>query len=107
MTGRTPGTTPRGSPAGRRAIVGALLGAVAGAVVAVNIVIFSGIDSGYETTLPQVFADNVVVGVITVLVLVAGPVIGAMWAMKRGRATTTTSMEDKAGTGETSRSPRG
>ncbi len=98
MTGRPTGTTPRRSPASWRVITGALVGAVAGAVVAVNIVIFSGIERGYETPLPQIFEENAVVGVITVLVLLAGPLIGATWVLRRGRAATMeSSVEERTG----------
>jgi len=64
-------------------ILGAFAGAVVGAVAAVNVVIFSGMSRGYETTIPQVFDESPVVGVIVLAVLVGGPVVGVYIARKR------------------------
>ncbi len=65
-------------------LLGGVPGGVLGAIVAVNIVIFSGIDRGYEASIPEVFRENVVVGTVVVLVLLAGPVLG-VWAVRRLR----------------------
>ncbi len=65
-------------------LLGGVPGAVLGGIVAVNIVIFSGIDSGYQASIPEVFRENVVVGTVVVLVLIAGPVLG-VWAVRRLR----------------------
>jgi hypothetical protein len=59
-------------------LVGGLLGGVGGAIVAVNLVIFSGMSRGYETTVPQIFDENLAVGVIVIAVLAAGPVVGIL-----------------------------
>ncbi|NHZ70849.1 MAG: hypothetical protein GWP18_04340 [Proteobacteria bacterium] len=65
---------------------GALGGLAVGAVIAVNIVIFSGIEPGYEATIPEVFSQNVAVGIVTVAVLAAGPIVGVAVALRlRGR----------------------
>ena len=45
---------------------GALLGGIVGAIAAVNFVIFLGPDAGYESSIRDVFADSVVVGILTV-----------------------------------------
>ena len=71
----------------RHDIVGAILGFVVGAIVAVNVVIFSGIDRGYEASIPEVFRENAFVGVLTVAVLVSGPILGVIVSRRsrRGR----------------------
>ncbi len=61
-----------------RDVVAGLVGAAVGAVVAVNVVIFSGMDAGYESSLTEVFRQNVVVGVVTVIALLGGPVVGVL-----------------------------
>lgn len=66
-------------------LLGALFGFVVGAIVAVNVVIFTGMDEGYESTIPEIFGENAAVGVITVLILAAGPVLGVLVARKLGR----------------------
>jgi uncharacterized membrane protein len=65
-------------------VVGGIVGGVAGAIVAVNFIIYAGIDRGYEATIPEVFRQSVVAGVVTVAVLVAGPVVG-VWIARRLR----------------------
>jgi len=66
-------------------VVGGLVGAVVGAIVAVNVVIYSGVDNGYEASIPEVFRHNVIAGVITIVVLVAGPIVGVIVAMRMRR----------------------
>ena len=61
---------------------GALLGGIVGAIAAVNFVVFLGPDAGYESSLGDVFADSVVVGVLTVALLLAGPVVGVLIARR-------------------------
>jgi len=63
-------------------LVGIVVGATVGGVIAVNLVIFSGIDSGYESSIGDVFAYNGVVGLIVVAVLVAGPFVGGLLAWR-------------------------
>jgi hypothetical protein len=63
-----------------RYVVGALVGGIVGGIVAVNVVIYAGIDRGYEASLADVFGQNAVVGVVTVAILVAGPVLGLVTA---------------------------
>jgi hypothetical protein len=71
-------------------LVGGIVGGVIGAIVAVNVVIFAGIERGYEATIPEVFRENVVIGVLTVVVLVAGPIVGVVVARRiRGRRSRT------------------
>lgn len=66
-----------------RMLFGAVVGAVVGAIAAVNVVIFSGMEEGYETSLPEVFRQNSLVGVAAVGLLVAGPIVGAFVARRR------------------------
>ncbi len=65
--------------------VGIVVGAAVGGVIAVNLVIFSGIDSGYESSIGDVFAYNAVVGLIVMVVLVAGPIVGGFFAWRWAR----------------------
>ena len=65
-------------------LLGGLVGGVMGAIVAVNFVIFSGMERGYESTIPEVFRQNWLVGMVTVMILAAGPILG-MWMMRRRR----------------------
>jgi hypothetical protein len=65
--------------------VGGLVGAVVGAIVAVNVVIYSGVDRGYEASIPEVFRHDLIAGAITVAVLVAGPIVGVIVAMRMRR----------------------
>jgi uncharacterized membrane protein len=66
-------------------LVGGTIGAVVGAIVAVNFVITVGIDAGYEASIPEIFRENAVAGVVTVLILVAGPVLGVLIAHRLRR----------------------
>ena len=54
-----------------------------GAIVAVNLVIYSGIEDGYEASLPEVFSENLFVGLATVGVLCAGPIVGVIVARRQ------------------------
>lgn len=64
--------------------VGVLAGGIVGVIVAVNFVIYIGITGGYEASLADVFRQSPVAGVVTVILLVGGPVIG-VWAARRWR----------------------
>lgn len=66
-------------------LVGGIVGGVAGAIVAVNVVIFTGIDRGYEATIPEVFRENTLVGVVVIMILVTGPVLGVTIARRLRR----------------------
>ncbi|HSJ27126.1 MAG TPA: hypothetical protein VLB67_02880 [Acidimicrobiia bacterium] len=63
-------------------LVGGLVGGLIGAIVAVNVVIYSGIEQGYQASLPEVFGYNPVIGVVVVVILIAGPVLGAVSARR-------------------------
>lgn len=63
-------------------LVGGIVGGVVGAIVAVNFVIYVGIDRGYEASIPDVFQQNVLAGIVTVAILVAGPVAGVVVARR-------------------------
>ena len=71
-------------------LAGALIGGVAGAIAAVNIIIFSGIDSGYQSSLGDVFSYNVFVGLVAVIVLVGAPIAGVVVARRMRRTRTRT-----------------
>lgn len=64
---------------------GGMVGGAVSAVVAVNVVIYSGIEQGYEASLVEVFQYNPIVGVVTVAILVSGPVLGVMAARRLRR----------------------
>lgn len=66
-------------------VLGGLAGGVVAVIAALNVIIFSGMSQGYETPLPQVFRENLFVGLVVVALLVAGPVVGA-WLMGRRRS---------------------
>lgn len=66
-------------------LAGGLIGGLVGAVVAVNFVLVVGVDQGYEASLGEVFAHSPIVGVVTLLILVAGPILGFL-AARRSRA---------------------
>jgi hypothetical protein len=65
-------------------LVGVLVGGVVGGIAALNFAIFSGMERGYETTIPEMFRENVLAGLVYVSLLVAGPVLG-VWLMRRRR----------------------
>jgi MFS family permease len=66
--------------------MGGVVGGIIGAIVAVNFVIYAGIEGGYEATIPDVFRQNVIAGVITVVILASGPLVGVVTARRlRGR----------------------
>ena len=64
-------------------VAGGVIGGVAGAIVAVNFVIYVGIEDGYEASIPDVFRQNVVAGIVTVAILLGGPVLGIVGARRR------------------------
>jgi ABC-type antimicrobial peptide transport system permease subunit len=64
-------------------LAGVLVGGIVGGMVGVNVVIYSGLERGYETTLPEVFEANVVLGIIVVTVLVVFPALGVLMARRR------------------------
>ena len=65
-------------------LIGGISGGLIGAVVAVNVVIYSGIERGYEATIPEVFRESVFLGSFVVAILVAGPLAG-VWIARRLR----------------------
>ena len=62
--------------------VGGLVGGLVGAVAAVNFVIFTGIEQGYEASLGEVFEHSLIAGIVTVMLLIAGPVLGVLTARR-------------------------
>jgi uncharacterized membrane protein len=66
-------------------LVGGIVGAIVGAIVAVNFVILVGVDQGYQASLGEVFDRSVAAGVVTLLVLIAGPVLGVAIARRQRR----------------------
>lgn len=74
-------------------LVGLIVGGVVGAVVAVNFVIYTGIEGGYEASIGEVFDQNVLLGLITVALLVGGPILGVyVMRRRRNRRATTTAV---------------
>lgn len=69
-------------------MIGVAAGGLVGAIIAVNFVIFVGIEGGYEASIVDVFRENVLFGVVTVAILVAGPVIGVLMMRRRRRQDT-------------------
>ena len=70
-------------------VLGIALGGLLGAIVAVNLIITVGI--GYDVSLPQVFRENLLVGIITTVILISGPIAGValMRRLRRQREETT------------------
>jgi uncharacterized membrane protein YccC len=66
-------------------VIGAILGFAVGAIIAVNVVITAGVDQGYQASLPEIFEENVFLGIMTVLILAAGPVLGVIIAHRLQR----------------------
>ncbi len=64
-------------------VAGGVVGAIVGAIVAVNVVIYAGPDTGYQSSIGDVFEHDVFVGFLTVTVLLAGPVTGVVIARRR------------------------
>lgn len=65
-------------------IVGALGGGIVGAIVAVNLVITFGPESGYQSSLADVFDDSTALGVVTLAAWITGPLLG-VWLARRLR----------------------
>lgn len=66
-------------------MIGVAVGALVGAIIAVNFAIFVGIEGGYEASIADVFRENVLFGIVTVAILVAGPVFGVLMMRRRRR----------------------
>ena len=71
-------------------VVGGLIGGLVGVIATVNFVIYTGIEQGYEASLVEVFQYSPIAGIVTVMILLAGPVLGVRTARrlrrKRGRS---------------------
>ena len=65
--------------------IGAILGFAVGAIIAVNVVITAGVDQGYEASLPEIFEESIFLGIVTVAILAAGPVLGVIIAYRLQR----------------------
>ena len=66
-------------------VIGAAAGVVVGLIVAVNLVITFGPDQGYESSIGEVFDHSVVLGLVVVGVVVAGPLLGIVMALRLRR----------------------
>jgi hypothetical protein len=66
-------------------LLGGLGGLVAGGVVAVNMVIYLGVEGGYQASLADVFEHSVVIGILVLVALMAGPVAGVVYMHRRRR----------------------
>jgi hypothetical protein len=69
-------------------LIGGLAGGVVGAIAAINFVIYVGIEDGYEASIPEVFRQNTLAGIVTVAILLMGPVAGVSAARRRRRSRT-------------------
>jgi hypothetical protein len=78
--------------------LGVIVGGITAAIVAVNFVIFVGLDEGYEATLGDVFRHSWAAGVVTSLILIAGPAAGVVVA-RRQRARRAAGAPDADGRG--------
>ena len=63
-------------------VVGAILGLAVGAIAAVNVVITAGVDRGYQASFSEIFKESIFLGVVTVAILAAGPVVGVIAARR-------------------------
>lgn len=63
-------------------IAGAVPGGIVGAVVAVNVVIYLGPDTGYQSSIDQVFRQNALVGLVAGTALLGGPTFGVVVARR-------------------------
>ena len=63
-------------------VVGAILGLAVGAIVAVNVVITAGVDRGYQASFAEIFDESLILGIVTVAILAAGPVVGVLVARR-------------------------
>lgn len=61
---------------------GGIVGGVVGAIATVNFVIYVGIDDGYEASIADIFSENTLAGIVTVSILVVGPVLGVITARR-------------------------
>ena len=69
-------------------LLGLILGGVVGGIVAVNFVIYTGVEGGYEASIGEVFNHNVLLGLVTVAILIGGPILGIVVARRRRRRRT-------------------
>jgi hypothetical protein len=74
--------------------VGGLVGGLVGAIAAVNFVIYTGIEQGYEASIGEVFQHSLIAGIVTVMILVAGPVAGVLTARRLRRRRTRSSQAE-------------
>lgn len=76
------------SPAVKRianGAIGAIVGFAVGAIIAVNVVITAGVDQGYQASLPEIFDESLILGIVIVSILAAGPVLGVIIANRLQR----------------------
>lgn len=66
-------------------LVGGLIGGLVGVVVAINFVLIVGVDQGYQSSLGEVFDHSAIAGLVTLAILIAGPIAG-FFAARRRRA---------------------
>lgn len=64
-------------------LIGGLVGGLIGAVVAVNFVLLVGVDQGYQANLGEIFEHSALAGVITLAILIFGPIVGVLGARRR------------------------
>jgi hypothetical protein len=83
--------------------VGGLVGGLVGAIAAVNFIIWTGIEQGYEASLVEVFQLSLIASIVTVMILIAGPMVGVVTARRlrrtRGRGSHGDTDDQRASTG--------
>ena len=62
--------------------LGVIVGGICGGIAAVNVVIWAGPDTGYQSSLQDVFRHNPLTGIAATTLLVGGPIIGVWIARK-------------------------
>lgn len=63
-------------------VVGGGVGVLVAAVVTLNLMIYLGPESGYQTSLVELFAHSLPAGLLVTAVLVTGPVLGVLLARR-------------------------
>jgi hypothetical protein len=77
-------------------LAGGVIGGIVGWIVAINVVIFSGVESGYQASIPEMFEHSLLTGLAYVLILSAGPVVGVVVARKQRRKRKVSVIQERA-----------
>lgn len=66
-------------------VAGGVVGGVVGWIAAINVVIFSGVESGYQASIGEMFEHSLPTGLAFVVILSAGSVLGVVVARRQRR----------------------